>query len=227
MNNKIRIILTYIKMTMLSLVLGGIVLYIGGIPIASYLVAKGKMIITEGAPGEDGTIHAKSAMIIDKRVGNENMSEIQLPEEDTRYGTITCTQIALSAPIYYGDSKSDLENGVGQYPNGNLPGMGKPMIIGGHDGTYFAPLAKIKIGDLFNVSTDYGRFTYTVTSKKILDQADESAYDLSQEKEQLILYTCYPFGQLMGERSQRFFVYCEPVTESLPNLTGGDEDEIG
>ena len=227
MNNKIRIILTYIKMTLLYLVLGGIVLYIGGVPVASYLVAKGKMIITEGAPREDGVLRAKYAMIIDKRAGNENMSMIQLPEQDTRYGTISCTQIALSAPIYYGDSKTDLENGVGQYPNGNLPGMGKPMVIGGHDATYFASLAKIKIGDLISISTDYGQYTYSVTSKKILDQSDETAYDLSQEKEQVILYTCYPFGQLVGERNQRFFVYCEPVTEDLLGRTGGDEDEIG
>jgi sortase A len=212
-------------MTLLYLVLGGIVLYLGGIPLGSYIVAKGKMIITEGAPQDDGDFRTSAAKIIDEKSGSSEKSEIQVPELHTRYGTISCTRIALSAPIYYGDSETDLENGVGQYPNDNLPGMGKPMIIGGHDGTYFSSLEEVKIGDIIMLTTDNGDYKYAVSSKRILDQSEESAYDLTQEKEELILYTCYPFGQLSGERNQRFYVYCEPVSVEEMNRTGGDENE--
>ncbi|MDF2568387.1 MAG: hypothetical protein K0R90_1843, partial [Oscillospiraceae bacterium] len=37
------------------------------------------------------------------------------------------------------------------------------------------------------------------------------AYDLSQKKEQLILYTCYPFNTL-GLTSKRFFVYADKIS---------------
>jgi sortase A len=75
------------------------------------------------------------------------------------------------------------------------------------------------------LTTDNGDYKYAVSSKRILDQSEESAYDLTQEKEELILYTCYPFGQLSGERNQRFYVYCEPVSVEEMNRTGGDENE--
>lgn len=164
---------------------------------------------------------------IETQTGNLNMSEIQLPELEKQYGTISCQRISLSAPIYYGDSDGALENGVGHYPNGNLPGKGRTILISGHDATYFASLEKVKRGDLMTITTDYGQFEYIVTSLKILDHTDTKAYDLNQEKEELILYTCYPFGQLVGKRSLRFFVYCKPVDKVLTNSMGGNGNDIG
>lgn len=227
MKSRLRILLTYVRLSLLYLVLGGIVLGLGGSPFASYLLAKGKMIITEGAPPVTEAFTTRIPKVIADTTGISELSEIQIPKQESRYGTISCQQPVMSAPIYYGDSKTALENGVGQYPNGNLPGMGKPILIGGHDGTYFAALAKVKIGDIIMIKTDYGQFRYSVASKKIFDQSDDSAYDLSQKKEQLILYTCYPFGQLVGSRNQRFFVYCEPVMSELSNGIGGNENEAG
>lgn len=226
MKSRLRILLTYTRLSLLYLVLGGIVLCLGGSPLASYLLAKGKMVITEGAPPVTEAFTTRIPKVIAETTGISELSEIQIPQQDSRYGTISCEQPAMAAPLYYGDSKTVLENGVGQYPNGNMPGMGKPILIGGHDGTYFAALAKVKIGDIILIKTDYGQFRYSVASKKIFDQSDDTAYDLSQKKEQLILYTCYPFGQLVRSRKQRFFVYCEPVIE-LSNRIGGDENEAG
>ena len=195
--------------------------------MTSYLLAKGKMVITEGAPPATEAFTTRIPKVIAENTGITELSEIQIPKQDSRYGTISCEQPAMSAPIYYGDSETALENGVGQYPNGSMPGMGKPILIGGHDGTYFAALAKMKIGDIIMIRTDYGQFQYCVVSKKIFDQSEASAYDLSQRKEQLILYTCYPFGQLVGSRNQRFFIYCEPVMSELSDRMGGDKNEAG
>ena len=212
MNRLIRRILTYCTMTLLYLVLGSLTLFFAGKPLSSFLIAKGKLLINEGEPVTSGTIASGVDKIIEESEGTVNMSEIQVPEINTRYGTISCERIALSAPLYYGDSDEVLQNGVGQYPNNTLPGMGNPMLISGHDATYFEPLANVKIGDIITIVADYGTFRYSVTSKKVMDKSDQSAYNLLQNKEQLILYTCYPFGQLVGERDNRFFVYCDPVT---------------
>lgn len=215
MNRAIRRILIYMMMTLLYLILSTLLIYVAGKPLSHYLIAKGKLLIAEGAPEDSGSFDAGVAKIVDENESTVNLSEIQVPEPDTRYGTISCERIALSAPLYYGDSDEVLQDGAGQYPNNTLPGLGKPFLVSGHDVTYFEPLADVKIGDIITIVTDYGTFRYSVESKKILSKSDPSAYDLIQDKEQLILYTCYPFGQLVGERENRFFVYCDPISEGM------------
>ena len=209
MNGKLIGIAKHVKMILLLIVLGVIVFYIAGVPIASYVIAQGNMVFAQGAPKDGGNTPELSKLVMKR--DTSDLSEIWVPDQGTQYGTIACDRIALSAPIYYGDSEELLLNGVGQYPNGNLPGRGKPFLLSGHDATYFAPLENLLIGDNFTVTTDYGIYEYSVTSKLVADATDLSAYDLTQEKEQMILYTCYPFGQLVGNRSKRFFVYCDPV----------------
>jgi len=214
MNRNLRKIITYITMILLFMVLGAITLYIAGKPLASYVMAKGNMIIVNGAPGYPGENEPELSKLVLNKKSTSDMSESQVPELDSQYGTITCERIALSAPVYYGDSDASLLKGVGQYPNGVFPGDGKPFLISGHDATFFAPLEQIKIGDIITIKTDFESYNYTVTSKITADATDTAAYDLSQDKEQLIMYTCYPFGQLVGNRSKRFFVYCDRTPDS-------------
>ena len=214
MSKNIRRIVTYVKMIMLYMILSAIVLYLAGAPLASYFIAKGKMIIIQGAPGYQGEKDLGLSKLVLDQQDSLVQSENQVPEPDTQYGTITCERIALLAPVYYGDSEADLQSGVGQYPNGVLPGDGKPFMISGHDTTFFAPLEQVKIGDIVRIKTGTITYSYSVVSKIIAEASDTSAYDLTQEKEQLILYTCYPFGQLVGNRSKRFFVACDRITEN-------------
>ena len=51
----------------------------------------------------------------------------------------------------------------------------------------------------------------------VADASDTSAYDLSQNKEQLILFTCYPLDGV-GEKEDRLFVYADKV--SGPRVVG-------
>lgn len=214
MNRYLRKVFTYVKMVLLFMVLGAIVLYFAGTPLASLIIAKGNMLIVNGAPGHPGENTPQISKLVLNKNSTADQSEIQVPESETEYGTITCERIALSAPVYYGDSDDTLLKGIGQYPNGVLPGDGKPLLMSGHDATFFAPLEQIKIGDIITISTDYGIYTYSVTTKIITEATDNTAYDLTQDKEQLILYTCYPFGELVGNRNKRFFVYCDRITDT-------------
>lgn len=214
MNRNIHRVLTYVQMTLLLMLAGAAVLYFAGKPLVSYLIAKGNMIIVNGAPAIPGKEASNVSTLVMNEISTSDQSEIQVPEPGTQYGTITCERIALSAPVFYGDSDTVLENGVGQYALSALPGEGKPILMSAHDVTFFAPLEQTETGDIITITTDYGVFNYSVASIKTAEETDTSAYDLTQDKEQLILYTCYPFGQLVGARTQRFFVYCDLISST-------------
>lgn len=182
-------------------------IYIAGKPIADYAVAQAGRVVSSGAPmAMDSNGELLAPVVYQGKT--QDQSEILKPTINTQYGTISCEAINLTAPLYYGDNSYALQNGAGQYAKSSFPGEGRPILIGGHDGTFFAPLQKIKKGDVIRLETTLGDYEYEVTGMKVADKADTDAYDLTQDKEQLILYTCYPFGKLIGNRDKRYFVYC-------------------
>lgn len=136
---------------------------------------------------------------------------VKEPDYGTQYGSISCEEIKLDAPLYYGDGDDLLRRGAGQYTGSAMPGSNGVSIIGAHDSTFFGPLEKVKVGSEVVITTNYGEFTYLVSGVKISKATDESAYQLETEEEQVILYTCYPFGTLSTNRDDRYYVYCSRV----------------
>lgn len=160
--------------------------------------------------------------------------QVHWPKFTEPYGVIRCRDIKLDAPLYMGDSdyvlsgniKRKVENdfeddfqgkleeefkgAAGTYLGSSIPGDGKPILVGAHDTTYFAPLEKVKKGMVMYVTTTYARYKYKVTDIKIFDEDEyDKAYDLQADKEVMILYTCYPFGKFNGDKSKRMFVYLD------------------
>ena len=202
MNRNSKSIMRYVQMSLLLIILAVPVLYGAGKPLASYLISLAKMVMIKGAPGYPGEYSPTMPV---------RLSRVSIPELGAEYGSIHCGRIGLSAPLYYGDDDKALQNGAGQYPLSGLPGFGKPILISGHDDTFFAPLEQIEEGDIITIKTNDGSFEYEVTGTKITDSSDTTAYDLELDAEQLILYTCYPFGKLIGSSDGRIFIYCSPV----------------
>lgn len=187
-----------------------IITYMTGGPVLSMARANLNMIITKGAPSYSNEYNNEfNNLFVETKSIEPNT--IQIPEYGTHYGNILCERIDMEVPLYYGDSDAILEKGAGHYIASGLPGEGRQILIGGHDSIYFAPLEDIQIGDRVQVNTNYGVFRYEVTETKIAEANDTTTYSLFEEKENLILYTCYPFGGLVGERDKRFFVYCEKL----------------
>lgn len=201
---------------MLTVFAAGIIC-LAGAPVFDYVKAKGLMVITQGAPVDPVSDNTGMQALVMNKKSTKDLSEILVPRLDEHYGMMSCDRISLSAPVYYGDSEKALQNGVGHYALSGLPGEGKPILMSSHDSTYFAPLEQVTIGDIITINTNYGEFNYSVTATLVAEEADTTAYDLTQDKEQLILYTCYPFGQLVGNRNERFFVYCDLVTDNTSN----------
>lgn len=139
-------------------------------------------------------------------------SEIKAPSVGEQYGIIQCEDIDLKVPLYFGDNKKILELGAGQYVKSAMPGFGKTILAGGHDATYFAPLEKVKIGSIITINTDYGTYTYEVKETQTAKTEDIDACRLDSDKELLVLYTCYPFGEVLRARDERFFIYADKVS---------------
>ena len=91
------------------------------------------------------------------------------------------------------DSDAILDKGAGPYIGTSLPWYRKPLLIGGHNLTFFKPLKNIELGDEIVITTHYAKYVYEVVKLDVVNYLDMEAFDLSAEEEVLILYTCYPF----------------------------------
>jgi len=111
---------------------------------------------------------------------------INYPTYGSKYGVIKIPSINRELSLYYGDNLKILRYGVGHYAGSYFPGEGGSIVLAAHNNPgYFDVLPKIKKGD------------------KITD-----AFPVQDEKELLILYTCYPIDpSIVGRRTQRFVVY--------------------
>ena len=143
-----------------------------------------------------------------------SISDIEWPSYGQQYAQISCERINLNAPVFFGDDKATLRKGVGQYNGSFIFGYGRTILLAGHNTTYFMPLQYIQAGDIVTVQTAYDTYKYKITDTKILNCNDHKAIDLIQkEKEQLVMYTCYPFGTLEAV-NDRLFVYGDKISGS-------------
>lgn len=139
------------------------------------------------------------------------LSSIQFPSYGARFGKLTISSASIEADLYFGDGSAQLKNGVGVYNGSFIPGYGKTILIAGHNHTFFHTLGAAKTGDEIRIETNYGTYLYRISSTQVKKAADASAYDLAGSKENLVLYTCYPFDEL-GLTPNRYYVYAEYVS---------------
>lgn len=126
------------------------------------------------------------------------------------YGTIEIEAVDIVVPLLYGATPKCLYHGAGQRPQSGMPGFHRPTMIGGHTIPFFQNLGHIEAGDNITITTHYGKFTYEVTHTNVILANDTSAYDLTKNEEQLILFTCYPLDGI-GEKEERLLVYADKV----------------
>ncbi|WP_271713343.1 class D sortase [Anaeromicropila herbilytica] len=193
----------------LTLIVTSGILYIGGKPIHSIVLADIKYTIVKGSP----TYHYSEDMVSqsDTSDGNLEQGEVKIPDIGIQYAELISDRFDSAIPIYYGDSEKELQKGVGQYIGSYLPGEGKGILIGGHDTTFFESLDQLQANDKISIRTSYGEYTYQVKKAEIHKADDYNAYDLEADTEQLILYTCYPIGKIITNRQERYYVYCDKI----------------
>ena len=220
---KIKKIMAYIYMPLFFSVIGYIIVYFLLSPIINPAMSALNMVVSAKTP--DFSSGLNSIFVEnDKLPGHDetpdtpntsevyvNEKDVQIPDYETHYARFEIESVSLKADLYFGDSNAVLKKGLGQYIGSSIPGYGRPLLIGGHNNSHFNKLKNIKVGDIIKITTNYGVYRYEIKETKILKSTDKSAFDLSLDKEQCILYTCYPFNTL-GLTPNRFFVYADKVS---------------
>lgn len=143
-----------------------------------------------------------------------NLNDITLPSRGEHYADIVIERVGMNVPLYLGDDYALLDLGAGQYADtgtDNMLGFGSQILIAGHNVTDFAPLEQAELGDMVEINSSYGDFTYEITDMEVVQETDTSAYNLNLDREQVILYTCYPFG-CYSRTPTRYFVYCDKIS---------------
>lgn len=135
-------------------------------------------------------------------------SEEITPELGTSYGMLNCERVGLQAEIFYGDSEVEFQKGIGQYTNGAFPWNQGSVLLGGHDTTYFKSLIEIQKDDIVTVRTNQKEYQYQVDKIEIIE-AESFDNSILESEDRLILYTCYPFGNILKDRTERYLVYCK------------------
>ena len=137
------------------------------------------------------------------------------------YGHLTISGTAVDCDLYYGDSEAQMSKGAGTYTGAHIPGENGTILLAGHTGTFFRDFESAEIGADIQIETRYGTYHYEIVNMQPAEATDETAYDLTREEENIILYTCYPFGQL-SPTPYRYFIYGEFV--SGPEISDGTQD---
>ncbi|MDD2362163.1 MAG: class D sortase [Oscillospiraceae bacterium] len=205
--------MAYIIMPLLFSTIGYTVLYFAFAPVLRPVVSSLNLIISDNKPGYSSRIESifKENNSGDQSITTVDEKLVEMPTYGTHYARLEIEAAEIVTDLYFGDSSAVLKKGVGQYFGSTIPGYGRPLLIGGHSNGQFNKLQYVKAGNIVTITTNYGIYEYEVTETKILYAFDKSAYNLSQQKEQLILYTCYPFNTL-GLTSKRFFVYGDKIS---------------
>lgn len=139
---------------------------------------------------------------------------IEKPSYGSNYGTLKIGSLNIELPIYYGETKEILKRGVAS--NTNMPGENKRIIMSAHNSNKFLKNIKdIKNDELIKIETTYGKFEYQVFKTEVLNE-DEFDKLSKSDKELLVIYTCYPFDEVIYS-NKRFVVYAYLIEEDWYN----------
>src|SRR3954469_13781750 len=109
-------------------------------------------------------------------------------------GRIRIPKIGANFVLVKGTSTGDLEKGPGVYPQTSLPGVPGTTAIAGHRTTYLAPfrhIDELNKNDTIEVDMPYGRFTYAVEKRLIVDpNAIWVIHKVGHDR--LVLSACHP-----------------------------------
>lgn len=154
------------------------------------------------------SVDTEKKEILETTINEENKIQ-NYPEYGTQYATIQIPEIDVDLPVYYGDTLNILKNGVGHTSGSYFPGEGGSIIYMGHNSAkVFRRFSELKKGNEITVTTSYGEYQYKIYDMQIVKETEKEKLPVQDEKEILMVYTCYPFNNI-GYTTQRYVVYAE------------------
>ena len=127
--------------------------------------------------------------------------------------------------------------GVYEYTGTSQIGYPGCHLLAAHNSSVFSLLQYASVGDIFTVTTEYGRYAYEVDScrsgnvtadaETIVASDGTVLVNLEDSDDRLYMYTCYPFGYY-GATNQRYVVRATLIPESETiNLSALSTDDDG
>jgi sortase A len=114
--------------------------------------------------------------------------------------------IGYSATVREGVDLPTLEYGPGHYPTTVWPGNAGIVGVAAHN-VYWIRFSQVKAGDLVQLQTRRGLFTYRITGSEITDPNDRTILVASPEH-RLVLTTCWPlWAGAFATQRLIFFAY--------------------
>lgn len=132
----------------------------------------------------------------------EVIGELFLPKLDQRMA------------ILEGTGRAELRQGAGHDAASAAPGNPGNSVLAGHRDTVFRSLGKLAAGDILELETAEGVFTYEVTGSRIVDKETRGAIKPAREPV-LTLITCYPFAYT-GPAPDRYLLSAKLVSSRKP-----------
>lgn len=139
------------------------------------------------------------------------------PYYGEKFALIKIPALNITVDLYHGDSLEILKKGAGHYSGSYFPSEGGTILIAAHNRSeYFKYLPNLKLEDEIILDTIYGVFTYQVTEGKVMTIKELEKIRFTQDKEMLVLYTCYPMNAL-GFTNERYVIYASLKEVSYEN----------
>ena len=140
----------------------------------------------------------------------QHLADVPAVVKDGLIGSIEIPRLGVSAVLTEGTDERTLRRAVGHIEGTALPGQSGNVGIAGHRDTFFRPLRNIRRNDLVVLATLSGRYSYRVTSTKVV--APNAVEVLAPSiGETITLVTCYPF-YYVGSAPDRFIVRAERIS---------------
>ena len=138
---------------------------------------------------------------------------IKYPSHSSAFASLKIENLNLNLPIHYGESKTILKKGIAF--TGSFPGFKGTTILSGHNSKVILNnLKNVKFDDIIIIETNYGKFYYKVSKMEVLEKKDYSK--LEKNTDTLIIYTCYPFDEIVYS-DKRFVLYAKLMKEEWLN----------
>lgn len=130
-------------------------------------------------------------------------------------GRLRIPQLDMDAVVLEGTEAAVLRRAVGRVSTTRQPWEPGTVALAAHRDTFFRGLRDIEAGDLVQLVTERGTWTYRVTGFEVVDP--EAVHVLADsERPRLVLVTCHPFNYI-GSAPRRFVVFADRVEPGSPS----------
>lgn len=134
-------------------------------------------------------------------------------KEGELIGEIRFPTLNKKVAILEGTESPELKKGAGHYIGSAAIGAIGNSVLAGHRDTVFRNLGELVAGDLIELESMDGTFTYEVTGSTIVDGTERGAIKPS-DKAILTLITCYPFSYV-GSAPDRYLLSAKLVKQEI------------